>query len=90
MEYRERMIENAREMCGRNAPEAEVLEKAIYYATKWTGYSEEEARRIFIDNEPPRITRLEDLDEETREWLLEFDKKPAAARKAEPAETRAS
>ena len=77
MEYRERMIENAREMCGRNAPEAEVLEKAIYYATKWTGYSEEEARKIFIDNEPPGITRLEDLDEETREWLLEFDKKPA-------------
>ena len=70
------MIENAREICGRSAPEAEILETAIYYATKWTGYSEE-ARRIFIDNEPPRITRLEDLDQETREWLLEFGKKRA-------------
>ena len=90
MEYRERMIERAREICGRNAPEAEVLKKAIYYATKWTGYSEEEARRIFIDNEPPRPIRFEDLDKETRAWLLSFDKKAAAARKAEPAKTRAS
>ena len=64
-------------MCGESASEAEVLEKAIYYSTKWTGYSEKEARRIFIDNEPPRITRLEDLDQETREWLLEFGKKRA-------------
>ena len=77
MEYRDRIIERAREVCGNRAPKAEVLETAIYYATKWTGYSEEEARRIFIDNEPPRITKLEDLDKETREWLLEFGKKAA-------------
>ena len=77
MEYRERMIENAREMCGSRASEEEVLETAIYYATKWTGYSEEEAKRIFIGNEPPGITRLEDLDQETREWLLSFGKKRA-------------
>ena len=69
------MIENAREVCGESASEAEVLEKAIYYATKWIGYSEKEARRIFIDNEPPRITRLEDLDQETREWLLSGKKR---------------
>jgi len=81
VEYRDRIIERAREICGRSAPEEEVLEKAIYYATKWTGYSEEEARRIFIDNEPPRPIRFEDLDKETRGWLLEFGKKAAAARK---------
>ena len=69
------MIENAREMCGSRASEEEVLETAIYYATKWTGYSEEEAKRIFIDNEPPGITRLEDLDQETREWLLSGKKR---------------
>ena len=68
-------------MCGESASEAEVLEKAIYYSTKWTGYSEEEARRIFIDNEPPRPIRFEELDEGTREWLLSFGKKPAVARK---------
>ena len=90
MEYRERMIENAREICGRSAPEAEVLEKAIYYATKWTGLSDEEARRIFIDNEPEKIVTLDDLSPRSREWLLEFDKKAAAARGAEPAKTRAS
>jgi len=77
VEYRERMIENAREMCCRNAPEAEVLEMAIYYATKWTGYSEEEARRIFIDNEPEKMVTLDDLSPRLREWLLKFDKKQA-------------
>ena len=33
------MIENAREVCVESAPEAEILETAIYYATKWTGLS---------------------------------------------------
>ena len=70
------MIENAREICGRSAPEAEILETAIYYATKWTGYSEEEARRIFIDNEPEKIVTLDDLSPRSREWLLS-GKKPA-------------
>ena len=81
MEYRERMIENAREVCGESAPEEEVLETAIYYATKWTGLSEEKARRIFIDNEPQRPVTLDDLSPRSREWLLSFDKKPAVARK---------
>ena len=75
MEYRDRIIERAREVCGRSAPEEEVLEMAIYYATKWTGLSEEEARRIFIDNEPEKIVTLDDLSPRLREWLLKFDKK---------------
>ena len=52
----------------------------MYYAVKWTGLSEREARRIFIDNEPPRPVTLDDLNPEVRDWLLSFDKKPVTAR----------
>ena len=80
MEYRDKIMRRARQACGRGAPEAQVLEKAIYYATKWAGHSEEEARRIFIDNEPPRTVTLDDISQEARDWLLS-GKKPAMARR---------
>lgn len=79
-EYQERIVAHARRACGSGAPEDKVLKAAIYYAVKWTGLSEREARRIFIDNEPPRQVTLDDLNPEVRDWLLSFDKKPVTAR----------
>ena len=79
-EYRERIVAHARRACGGGAPEDKVLKIAMYYAVKWTGLSEREARRIFIDNEPPRPVTLDDLNPEVRDWLLSFDKKPVTAR----------
>ena len=77
-EYRERIVAHARRACGSGAPEDKVLKAAMYYAVKWTGLSEQEARRIFIDNEPSRPVTLDDLNPEVRDWLLSFE--TAAAR----------
>ena len=72
-EYRERIVAHARRACGSGAPEDKVLKAAMYYAVKWTGLSEQEARRIFIDNEPSRPVTLDDLNPEVRDWLLSFE-----------------